>query len=135
MPSAAAAAAASDAEPRIADLEGDRESGDRADEHHAFDAEIEHAALFDDEFAGRGQQDRGRHVHDRNDRGDDEFEVHDVLPATCAAACALGCDRTIRIRRRTRTSLARIRNSIIAWNMPAVALGTCTAVCATWPPT
>jgi hypothetical protein len=35
----------------IAGGERHRHGDDRADQHHALDAEIEHAALFDDEFA------------------------------------------------------------------------------------
>ena len=133
--SAPLAAAHRDAEPGIAGLEGDGEAGDRPDQHHALDAEIEHAALLDDEFAGRGEQDRRRHADDRDERRDEEIEAHVALLATCAAVATLGRARSIRMRRRTSTSLARMRNSIIAWKIPAVELGTWTTVCATWPPT
>jgi hypothetical protein len=32
------------------------ETGHRADQHHAFDAEVEHAGALGDELAGRRQQ-------------------------------------------------------------------------------
>ena len=105
------------------------EAGHRADQHHALEPEIEHAALLDHEFAGRGEQDRRRHADPKDDG------VDDVVHATASAGAARGASRTIRNRYRTRMSLARMKNSIIAWKMPAVALGTCTTVCATWPPT
>ena len=67
-------------------VEGDGEAGHRADQHHALDAEIEHAALLDHEFAGRGEQDRRRHA-DHGDEGvDEEAEIH----ATASAGAARG---------------------------------------------
>ncbi len=56
------------------------EAGDRAEQHHALDAEIEDAALLDDEFAGRRQQDRRRDVDDGDDRRDEEIDDHFVAP-------------------------------------------------------
>ena len=112
-------------------VEGDGEAGHRADQHHALDAEIEHAALLNHQFARRGEQDRRRHA-DHGDEGvDEETDIH----ATASAGAARGASRRMRTRYRTRMSLARMKNSIIAWKMPAVALGTCTTVCATCPPT
>ena len=75
---APARAAHEDAEPRrqradaVAISQGDGEAGHRADQHHALDAEIEHAALLDHEFAGRREQDRRRHADHGDQRVDDE---------------------------------------------------------------
>ena len=101
-----------------------------APEHHAFDAQIKDAALLHHEFASRGKENGGRYVDDRNEGQNDLIEGHARLAAGLAAL-----PQSTRMRRRTSTSLARMKNSIIAWKMPAVALGTCTVVCATWPPT
>ena len=43
-----------------AEIEGDGEGGDGADQHHALDAEVDDAALLHDELARRREQDRGR---------------------------------------------------------------------------
>ena len=113
-------------------VEGDGEAGHRADQHHPFDAEIEDSALFDHEFADRGQKDRRGDADHGDERVDEKTDAHAVAPA---GTVTLGASRTTRMRYRTRMSLARMKNSIVAWKMPAVASGTCTADCATWPPT
>ena len=46
--------AGGDAEPGAAGGHGDREGGHRAGQHHALDAEVEHARLLDHELAERG---------------------------------------------------------------------------------
>ena len=43
-----------------------RETGDRADQHHALDAEIEDAGLFDHQLAERGDEERRRRTGDRH---------------------------------------------------------------------
>ena len=134
---APASAAQQTAEPwregaeAVAKCQRDGEAGHRADQHHAFDAEIEHAALLDHQFAGRREQDRGRHADHGHQRVDDEGQHQ----ATACAGATRGASRMILSRYRTRMSLARMKNSIVAWKMPAVASGTCTTVCATCPPT
>ena len=46
-------------EKRPAGDEGRAEAAHRAHDHHAFDAEIEHAGTLDDELADRREQERG----------------------------------------------------------------------------
>ena len=59
------------AEPEISRCRSRRESGDRADQHHAFDAEIQHARFFRDELTERGEHEwrpgGNRRRQDRND--------------------------------------------------------------------
>ena len=64
-----------DAGQIVAGLDGRREAGNGADDHHAFDAEVEHTGLFDHQFADRGE--------DQRRRGDDDAEqdVDDQLHA------------------------------------------------------
>ena len=95
-------AAAEDGDPRrqVAEIgpviEGDGEAGDGADQHHALDAEIEDAALFDDEFAGRGKQDRRRDADHGDERVDDEREAH--AEASAVAGFGRGASRMTRTR-------------------------------------
>ena len=48
---------------------GAREAAGRAHDHHALDAEIEHARALDHEFAGRREQQRRRRGDHRQDDG------------------------------------------------------------------
>src|SRR6185437_930216 len=89
-----------------AGFEGNGESGHRADQHHALEPKIEHAALLNHEFAGRGEQDRRRHADHGDERVDEEADIH----ATASAGVARGASRRIRTRYRTRMSLARMKN-------------------------
>ena len=61
---------------------GDGEAGDRADEHHPLDAEVEHPGALGEDLADRGeQQDRAA----RDARREDQLEIDHVgshgLPA------------------------------------------------------
>ena len=122
-PASAAASTPSHGAQRAQDV-ADRSSVtakpvDGAEQHHALDAEIEHAAFLDHQFAGGGEQDRRRDADDGQERVDEKIEHQ----ATASAGAARGASRMMRSRQRTSTSLARMKNSIIAWKMPAVALG------------
>ena len=71
-----------DAEHGAAGAERHREADDGAHEHHALDAEIEHARFLGDELAGRGQQQRRRGGdHRQRHRGDQRELVHAAPPA------------------------------------------------------
>ena len=48
------------------------EAHDRADQHHALDAEVDDPALLGHELARGGKQDRRRHRDDGHERVDDE---------------------------------------------------------------
>ena len=54
------------------------EAADRAHDHHALDAEIEHAGALDDEFAERGDQQRRRRGRDGQKNAFGNF--HDQAP-------------------------------------------------------
>ena len=52
---------------------GAAEAAGRADDHHALDAEIEHAGAFGHQFAGGGDQQRRRCREHRQDDGFKQF--------------------------------------------------------------
>ena len=56
---APASAAGDEAERRAAGGHGGGEAGDGADDHHALDAEVEHAGLLDHQLADGGEEERG----------------------------------------------------------------------------
>ena len=62
-----------DPDRRASGFHRESEAADGADEHHALDAEVEHAGFLDDEFPGGGQKQRRRRDDDaENDVGQDE---------------------------------------------------------------
>ncbi len=70
------------AQQRTAGMNGRREADDGADQHHAFDAEIEDPGLFRHQLSGRRQQQRRRGGHDAEHEADDDGLVHHAPPAT-----------------------------------------------------
>ena len=68
--------AANDAEPGRAGGERDGETGHRAHDHHALDAEVEHAGALDDQLAQRSDEQRRRCGGD----GDDDLLKHSGPP-------------------------------------------------------
>ena len=52
---------------------GAAKTAGRADDHHAFDAEVQHAGAFGDQLAGRSQQQRRGGRKHRQDDGFDEL--------------------------------------------------------------
>ncbi len=70
-----------DADPGIAGDDRDGETADRPDQHHALDAEIEHAGLFDHQLAKPRKQDRRGQPDNGDDGRDEEIDAHDWLPA------------------------------------------------------
>ena len=75
------------AEPQIARGHGGREAGDRADQHHAFHAEVQHASFFGHELAERGEYERGA-GGDRRRENRNETVDHDVAPSGATGAGA-----------------------------------------------
>ena len=72
---------AGDRKQVVAGGQGDRHRDDGADQHHALDAEIEHAALFDHQFAERGEQDGGRRSRHGHQDGNDDVAAHVAISA------------------------------------------------------
>ena len=64
--------------------------------------------FLDHQFAGRGEQDRRRDVDDRDEGENELIEGHARLATGLAAP-----PQSNRMRRRTSTSLAKMKNSII----------------------
>ena len=58
------------AHDRAAGANGGDEAADRAHDHHAFDAKVQHAGLFHDQFAKCGQHDRHGCHHQRSNQHD-----------------------------------------------------------------
>ena len=56
--------------------EGDGEGGDRTRQHHALDAEIEHAGALDHELADAGEQERRGGADDGEQDRDRDLEAH-----------------------------------------------------------
>ena len=81
-----ASAAATRPETRAAGAVGDGETRDRAAQHHALDAEIEHAALLDHELPQRRQQDRRRGRDQRHHDRDEDDGAHDDAPSLPGAS-------------------------------------------------
>ena len=55
---------------------GEGEAGRGADDHHPFEAEIEHAGALGDDLADRGDQQRRRRRNDDHQDVDDRLCVH-----------------------------------------------------------
>jgi hypothetical protein len=62
----------------------DDEAGDRADDHHALDAEVEDAGLLDHELAD-GRQQNGRGHDDQGDDEGDGIDQHSERPQDLVA--------------------------------------------------
>jgi hypothetical protein len=73
---AAASAAQSDSQPMVPGDQHYRHGDHRADQHHALDAEVEDTGFLHHQLAQRGQQDRRRSPHQRDDDGNDQIERH-----------------------------------------------------------
>ena len=56
--------------------EGDGEGGDRTRQHHALDAEIEHAGALDHQLADAGEQERRGGADDGEQDRDRDLEAH-----------------------------------------------------------
>ena len=76
---------------------GAAEAAGCADDHHAFDAEVEDAGALDHELAGRRQQQRRRGGDDRQNKADRENQLKDIGRAIQAWAGA--AFRTVRTKR------------------------------------
>ena len=71
-----ASIATSDAEPRVAGRDAGREPGDRAEEHHPLDPEVQDAGALGEDLADRREeQDRAG----RDARGEDVGDVHQAI--------------------------------------------------------
>ena len=92
--------AGNEAEREAAGLAGDGEARDRATEHHAFDAKVQHARALDDKFAeARINQRRGGADRARQDR-DQLFRVHAASFETTDTAAAAMVGRFLQRRRK-----------------------------------
>ena len=65
----------SDAEPQLAGEPGGREPDHGAEQHDAFDAEVEHAGALGEHLAERREQQRRRHP----DHGGEEADLQDLI--------------------------------------------------------
>src|SRR5262249_19335865 len=93
------------------------EAHHRADEHHPFDAEVEHAGPLREQLAERAEEER-RAVRDTTcDQRDEQRVVHDAAPAGAVGADTRGV-RTMRTRWRTNSSPPSAENRMIPWITP-----------------
>ena len=85
-PSAPAAIAASERDASAPTIPGRPRVGgvrpaDGAEQHHALDAEVEHAGALGEHLAQRGEEDRRAVEHRRGQRDDEQAVVHAVTAA------------------------------------------------------
>src|SRR6516225_2380414 len=108
----------------------DDERHDRADQHHALDAEIEHAGALGDELSGARQYQRGTGgERERNQR--DELVDHAGAGSSSLATVTV---RRSFSRKSMKTSAASRKNRSIPWNRPVTAEGSANPICAASPP-
>ena len=118
--------AGGDAEAGAAGGHGEREGGHRARQHHALEAEVEHARLLDHELAERGVEQGRRRADDGHQDQDGGIEAH--------AGAASRRSATQRTRYLVRKSVASRKNSSRPWNTPVTACGRPTSTWAFSPP-
>ena len=82
--------AGNDAEAAAAGGDRGRERGHRARQHHALDAEVQHARLLDHQLAERREQERGRGADHRDQDEHARIDVH-VARASRRISRATGC--------------------------------------------
>ncbi len=100
---------------------------DGADDHHAFDAEVQNPRLFDHNLADRREY-QGRRC------GDDCEQGRNQPVDTHSAASTLIFGAPKRTRYLIRTSEASRKNSSMPWNTPVTAFGRFIVICAESPP-
>ena len=78
------------------------EAGDRAQQHHPLDAEVEHPRALGEQLAERGEEERCPVDDRRREHHDEEAVVHPARPPPTAGAGR--CGRATTTRYRTSTS-------------------------------